>query len=144
MNHLLTFNSFSTIYFFLKSGGYKLSALEIEREILAHPQVTETAVFGVDDPIMGEKVVAVIVCRNSINHHKEKLDDIEKELREFLKTRLSLYKQPRIIHFMVEGIPRNHLGKVCHHFIFLFHSFIHIIFVLIKLLLIILCIYTNF
>jgi acyl-CoA synthetase (AMP-forming)/AMP-acid ligase II len=37
----------------IKSGGYKLSALEIERVILAHPSVAECAVLGLPDDTVG-------------------------------------------------------------------------------------------
>ncbi|RUP46243.1 hypothetical protein BC936DRAFT_147173 [Jimgerdemannia flammicorona] len=45
----------------IKSGGYKLSALEIEREMLAHPDVRDVAVVAVDDPEWGQRVAAVLV-----------------------------------------------------------------------------------
>ncbi|KAI0244153.1 hypothetical protein L0F63_000915 [Massospora cicadina] len=47
----------------LKTNGYKVSALEVEKEILAHPEVLECAVVGVPDPQYGEKVTALLVSR---------------------------------------------------------------------------------
>ena len=46
----------------LKSGGFKISALDVENEILAHPDVREAAVLGAPDEALGQKVVAVIAC----------------------------------------------------------------------------------
>lgn len=40
----------------IKSGGYKLSALEIETELLSLEQVREVAVVGIPDPTWGQKV----------------------------------------------------------------------------------------
>jgi len=40
----------------IKSGGYKISALQIETELLAHPQITDVAVVGIADPTWGQKV----------------------------------------------------------------------------------------
>src|SRR6185295_13779562 len=45
----------------LKSGGYKLSALEIEEALRDNPAVAEVAVVGLPDEIWGDRVVAVIV-----------------------------------------------------------------------------------
>ena len=46
----------------IKCGGYKISALQIEDALLAHPQVSHCAVMGVPDDALGEAVVAVISC----------------------------------------------------------------------------------
>ena len=45
----------------LKSGGYKISALEIERRLLEHPEVAELTVLGVDDVEFGQRIAAVVV-----------------------------------------------------------------------------------
>ncbi|KAJ9084135.1 hypothetical protein DSO57_1027508 [Entomophthora muscae] len=47
----------------LKTGGYKVSALEIEKELSAHPEVLECAVVGVPDAQYGDKVTALVVFR---------------------------------------------------------------------------------
>ena len=47
----------------IKSGGYKLSALEIEAVLLEHPAVAEAAVTGVPDATWGERVTAWVVAR---------------------------------------------------------------------------------
>ena len=40
----------------IKSGGYKISALQIETELLAHPLIADCAVVGLSDPVWGQKV----------------------------------------------------------------------------------------
>lgn len=40
----------------IKSGGYKLSALEIETQLLSLPEIKEVAVLGIPDPTWGQKV----------------------------------------------------------------------------------------
>ena len=40
----------------IKSGGYKISALQIETELLAHSQIADCAVVGLSDDIWGQKV----------------------------------------------------------------------------------------
>lgn len=41
----------------IKSGGYKLSALEIEAQLLSLDEVKEVAVLGIQDPTWGQKVI---------------------------------------------------------------------------------------
>jgi len=88
----------------LKSGGYKLSALEIEEVLREHPAVAEVAVVGLPDETWGERVVACIVVR--AGH-----DCPEEALRAFARERLAPYKVPRTVVPMLE-LPRNAVGKV--------------------------------
>jgi malonyl-CoA/methylmalonyl-CoA synthetase len=88
----------------IKSGGYKLSALEIETVLLDHPGIAECAVLGVEDPTWGEAVGAALVLREGAV-----LD--EKQLRVWCKDRMSPYKIPRLVKF-VPALPRNAMGKV--------------------------------
>jgi malonyl-CoA/methylmalonyl-CoA synthetase len=95
-----------------QSAGYKLSALEIERELLSHPLILEAAVIGLPDDTLGEKVVAVIALRagaegGSLLEHPA----LREALTKYLQDKLARYKQPRD-YFVVEAIPRNHMGKV--------------------------------
>jgi malonyl-CoA/methylmalonyl-CoA synthetase len=89
----------------LKSGGYKLSALEIEPVLAGHPAVAECAVVGVPDPEWGQRVgVAVVPVPGSEPPSLE-------ALREWAGERLARYKLPtRLV--ALEGLPRNALGKV--------------------------------
>ena len=48
----------------IKSGGYKLSALQIEDVLLDHPDIAECAVVGIPDDDMGEVVTAIIACKS--------------------------------------------------------------------------------
>jgi malonyl-CoA/methylmalonyl-CoA synthetase len=90
----------------LKSGGYKLSALEIEEVLREHPAVAEVAVVGLPDPTWGERVVACVVPRAGMDG-----DCSEDALRAFAKERLAPYKVPRTVVAMHE-LPRNAVGKV--------------------------------
>ncbi|MGA7124271.1 MAG: AMP-binding protein [Polyangiaceae bacterium] len=90
----------------LKSGGYKLSALEIEGALLECGAVAEVAVVGVADAAWGERVVACVVPRAG------KEDECSEErIRGFAKERLAAYKVPRQVVVM-RDLPRNALGKV--------------------------------
>jgi len=49
----------------IKSAGYKISALGIENVLLAHPAVAECAVVGLPDDALGERVAAVVACKDA-------------------------------------------------------------------------------
>jgi malonyl-CoA/methylmalonyl-CoA synthetase len=56
----------------IKSGGYKISALEIERVLLSHPNILDVCVVGVKDPEWGQRVGAIIVLKNKVSIKKKK------------------------------------------------------------------------
>jgi malonyl-CoA/methylmalonyl-CoA synthetase len=88
----------------IKSGGYKLSALEIEAALLDHPDISEVAVLGLPDDTWGEAVSAAVVTKNGA-------DLALPALREWCKSRLSVYKIPQRL-VLVKELPRNAMGKV--------------------------------
>jgi malonyl-CoA/methylmalonyl-CoA synthetase len=88
----------------IKTGGYKVSALEIEDAIRAHPGVLDCAVVGVPDAEWGERVCAAVELRPGAG---VTLD----ELRESLRDRLATYKLPRALQ-QLPALPRNAMGKV--------------------------------
>ena len=88
----------------IKSGGYKLSALEIEDVLRQHPLIQECAVVGVADELWGEAVAAAIT---TVDHSDLTLED----LRDWAKERLSEYKVPKLLK-VVDDFPRNAMGKV--------------------------------
>ena len=88
----------------IKSGGYKLSALEIEAALLEHPDIAEVAVLGMPDDTWGEAVSAAVVTKNGA-------DLALPALREWCKSRLSVYKVPQRL-VLVKELPRNAMGKV--------------------------------
>ena len=90
----------------LKSGGEKISALEIEDALREHPDIAEVAVIGVADDTWGEAAVAVVVPRAG------RSDAVAEPLvRAWAKERLAAYKVPRRV-VVVDELPRNALGKV--------------------------------
>ncbi len=88
----------------IKSGGYKLSALEIEDVLLTHPQIAECAVVGVGDNTWGEAVAAAVVLVDGASL------DLQ-GLRAWARDKLSAYKLPKYLE-IVSGLPRNAMGKV--------------------------------
>jgi malonyl-CoA/methylmalonyl-CoA synthetase len=88
----------------IKTGGYKVSALEIEEAIREHPAVRETAVVGLPDPEWGERIGAAVVL---VPGEAITLD----ELRRWTGDRLAPYKLPTRL-LRLEELPRNAMGKV--------------------------------
>lgn len=88
----------------IKSGGFKLSALEIEASLLDHPAIAQCAVVGLPDSTWGEKVAAAIVLKSN-----ERMD--LHSLQSWCTNRISPYKIPRKL-LVVDDLPRNAMGKV--------------------------------
>jgi malonyl-CoA/methylmalonyl-CoA synthetase len=89
----------------IKTGGYKVSALEIEEVLRQHPDILECAVVGVADEEWGERVAAAIVPRRG----GEGL--VAEGLRAWAAPRLAKYKLPTRVR-LVDELPRNAMGKV--------------------------------
>ncbi len=87
----------------IKSGGYKISALEIEEALRKHPDIKECGVVGVPDEEWGELICASLIVT------KETLDF--KAVSTWLKSLLPSYKIPRK-YILQEDLPRNVMGKV--------------------------------
>jgi len=89
----------------IKSGGYKISALDIERHLLTHPDILDVAVVGLPDQTWGQKIAAVIVLRKDA-------DDLTiEQLRDWCKDRMPRYSTPTELRILQE-MPRNVMGKV--------------------------------
>lgn len=88
----------------IKTGGYKVSALEIEEVLRTHPDIAEVAVVAVADAEYGERVCAAVEARDGADLT---LDTLLPWARE----RLAPYKLPRALR-VVDTLPRNAMGKV--------------------------------
>ena len=86
----------------IKSGGYKISALEIEEIIRTYPGVKDCGVIGIPDPEWGELVVSGLVASPDFD---------SAPLTDWLKSRLPGYKIPRK-YIILKDLPRNVMGKV--------------------------------
>ncbi len=88
----------------IKTGGNRVSAKEVEERILENDKILETAVFGVEDDVLGEAVKAIVVF-------KEGQSADAREIQTFCRARLAEHKVPKIIEFM-ESLPKRKSGKV--------------------------------
>ena len=88
----------------LKTGGHKLSALEVEETLRAHPSIAECAIVGVPDAEWGERVAAAVVL-----HPDCELD--LPSLRAWAAESLAAHKLPSRL-LLLDTLPRNAMGKV--------------------------------
>lgn len=92
----------------IKTGGYKVSALEIETKLLEHEKILDVAIVGIPDVTWGQTVAAFVVCKTDSNDEST-LD--ENTLKNWCEKKLAKYTVPTIYKFVPE-ITRNAMGKV--------------------------------
>jgi long-chain acyl-CoA synthetase len=85
-------------------GGFNIYPREVEDVLYAHPAVAETAVVGVADPLMGEDVLAFVVCKSGATATAD-------AVIAFCQERLAKYKCPKQIRF-VDSLPKSPIGKI--------------------------------
>jgi malonyl-CoA/methylmalonyl-CoA synthetase len=88
----------------LKTGGFKVSALEIEAALREHPAIRDCAVVGIPDTEWGERVCAAYEVQQNATLSPD-------ELHVWTKSRLAPYKVPKSI-LAITTLPRNAMGKV--------------------------------
>ncbi|MET3132041.1 acyl-CoA synthetase (AMP-forming)/AMP-acid ligase II [Oxalobacteraceae bacterium GrIS 1.11] len=88
----------------INRGGEKISPLEVDEVLMAHPAVAQVVTFAIPDDKLGEEVGAVVVLR-------EAMTATEREIRDFAGEKLASYKVPKKVLFMDE-IPKGATGKL--------------------------------
>jgi acetyl-CoA synthetase len=90
-----------------KSSDYRVSAFELESELMVHPAIAEVAVVASPDPMRGFVPKAYLALKPNIQPSKELALDIFK----FTRQHIAHYKRPRIIQFVSE-LPKTVSGKI--------------------------------
>jgi long-chain acyl-CoA synthetase len=88
----------------INRAGYKIYSAEVENTLALHPGIIESAVIGVADPVLGERVKAVVRPRDA--------GVTIEAVRAFCAERLADYKVPEQIELTSEPLPRNANGKL--------------------------------
>lgn len=90
-----------------KSSDYRISAFELESELMVHPSVTEVAVVASPDKLRGFVPKAVITLKPDVPASRE----LALEIFKFTRDRMAPYKRPRIIQFS-QDLPKTVSGKI--------------------------------
>ncbi|MDG3042219.1 acyl--CoA ligase [Roseicyclus marinus] len=88
----------------INRGGEKVSPLEVDGVLSAHPAVAQVVTFAIPHPKLGEEVGAAVVL-------KEGAEATEAQIREFAGERLAGFKVPRKVVILSE-IPKGATGKL--------------------------------
>ena len=86
------------------TGGENVNPPEVEEALYERPEIEECAVVGLPDPQWGEKVAAFIVPKKG----KTVVAD---DVKEFLKTKLALFKTPKS-HVIINELPKSVAGQI--------------------------------
>jgi acyl-CoA synthetase (AMP-forming)/AMP-acid ligase II len=92
-------------------GGSNISPVEVEQVLLSHPLVRDAAVFGVPDPVLGQRVAAVVQLSRSAGNPALGATLALGAILKDTKRQLADYKAPERL-WAVDAVPRNPLGKV--------------------------------
>lgn len=97
----------------LKVSGIFVAPAEIENCLLQHEAVLECAVVGHDggDGLVKPKAFVVLREAFGVGVQGSDVDQVEMELKEFVKSHLAVYKYPRWIE-LVSSLPKNDRGKI--------------------------------
>ena len=85
-------------------GGANVSPLELDHLLAQHPDVAAALTAGVPDPIVGERIHALVVPRANASI-------AETDLRKWVAARVEKFKWPDVYHFAQE-LPTGRTGKV--------------------------------
>ncbi|GAB7341285.1 hypothetical protein MBLNU457_7557t1 [Dothideomycetes sp. NU457] len=97
----------------IKSGGYKIGALDIEKECLELPYINEALVVGVEDEEFGQRVGAIVTLNPEQTVYSSGgrplgIDDLRNDLRKHLPG----YKLPTLLRVVDGELPKGQTGKV--------------------------------
>jgi acetyl-CoA synthetase len=91
----------------ITSSGYRIGPGEIEDCLIGHPAIQLAAAIGKPDPVRTEIVKAYVVLRPG----HEASAELAADIRDWVKTRLSMHEYPREIEFL-DSLPLTTSGKV--------------------------------
>jgi acetyl-CoA synthetase len=88
-------------------AGHRLSNIEIESTLVAHPAVAEAAVIGRSDPVKGQAISAFVVLKAGFSPS----DQLRQELREWVAEKISPIARPSDIFFTAD-LPKTRSAKI--------------------------------
>jgi acyl-CoA synthetase (AMP-forming)/AMP-acid ligase II len=86
----------------IRRGGENVSSVLVEKTLREHPAVSEAAVIGIADPVLGQEIKAFVVASGPVT---------EDELRDFAAARLAKFQVPRLWEFR-DSLPKTPTQRV--------------------------------
>ncbi|TWI56944.1 acetate--CoA ligase [Halalkalibacter nanhaiisediminis] len=91
----------------IMTAGERVGPFEVESKLVEHPAVAEAGVIGKPDPVRGEIIKAFIALRDGY----EVSDELQEDIRNFVKKGLAAHAAPREIEFR-DKLPKTRSGKI--------------------------------
>ena len=91
----------------LNVSGHRLSTMEVESALVAHPKVAEAAVVGRPDEIKGQAIAAFVTLQDGY----EATPELKEELRNWVAKEIGSMAKPDDIRFS-EALPKTRSGKI--------------------------------
>lgn len=103
----------------INRGGEKISPLEVDATLLAHPKVAEACSFGAPSEKYGEIVDAAVVlspaAQEEVEGDEAAAEAIKQDIRAFVSKRLAAFKVPEVV-FLTKELPKGPTGKIQRRF----------------------------
>jgi len=87
----------------ISRGGNKVTPVEIEQALCAHPDIAAAMAVGIEDAVLGERIHVLLVPRRGV-------DVPLASIRTFLETRLERFKHPDR-YYLADQLPTGRTGK---------------------------------
>ena len=91
-------------------SGHRLSTMEIESAIVAHPMTAEAAVVGAADETTGQAVVAFVILKSRFVGQMAD-DEVSQQIRTWVGEQIGAIAKPRTV-FVVSELPKTRSGKI--------------------------------
>ncbi|KXH87165.1 acetate--CoA ligase [Sporosarcina sp. HYO08] len=91
----------------IMTSGERVGPFEVESKLLEHPAIVEAGVIGKPDPIRGEVIKAFVALHDGY----EPSEELEEDIKQFVKKGLAAHAAPREIEFK-DKLPKTRSGKI--------------------------------
>ena len=91
----------------IMTSGERVGPFEVESKLLEHPAIVEAGVIGKPDPVRGEIIKAFV----ALHEGYEPSEELEEEIKQFVKKELAAHAAPREIEFK-DKLPKTRSGKI--------------------------------
>ncbi|MFD1207196.1 MULTISPECIES: acetate--CoA ligase [Sporosarcina] len=91
----------------IMTSGERVGPFEVESKLLEHPAIVEAGVIGKPDPVRGEIIKAFV----ALHEGYEPTEELEDDIKQFVKKELSAHAAPREIEFK-DKLPKTRSGKI--------------------------------